>query len=300
MGKFKVVVTVLVSLWLASYLVAQILDTEIGDKIALIKISGILVSTESFGFLQGSTMISSLDIVELIEKAEENKNVKAILLEINSPGGTAVASKEIVRAVKKAEKPVVSLIREVGASGAYWVASASDFIVADEVSLTGSIGVVSSFLEFSELFEEYGVTYEDLKVGEYKDIGSPFRKMTEKERKILLDKMNLIQDYFVEDVALNRDLSENEVREIANGLYYLGVEAEALGLVDSLGGKDLAVNKTKELANITEAQLVIFEKKRGLIDVLGKLSSNSFYFMGRGIGSEVGKVDLEKNIGFRV
>ena len=108
-------------------------------------------------------------------------------MEINSPGGSAVASDEIATAVKNAKKPVISLIREVGASGGYWVASASDYIIANRMSITGSIGVISSYLEFSGLMEKYGVGYERLVAGENKDLLTPYKKL-EADQKALVQK----------------------------------------------------------------------------------------------------------------
>ena len=292
MGKFKIIVIVLVSLWLASYLIAHLVDTEIGDKIAIIPIKGSIVTTMAPTIFQQGT-IGPDEIIPLLKAAEKNENVKGIVLEINSPGGAVLASKEIVEAVKGMEKPVVAWIRDIGTSGAYWVASASDVIVADELSLTGSISVVAAYLEFSELFEEYGVTYESLKTGKYKDIGSPFKKLTDEERALLLKKMDIVHEAFVTDVSENRNLEKEVVDDLATGIYYLGQEAYDLGLVDRLGGKELAMNLTKELANITEAGVLKLEKKSGFFEVFNKLSTDSFYFMGRGIGKELEVFDAE-------
>ena len=150
-------------------------------NVALIPIEGII--TGSGGSYLGSSTISSKSIVEFIEEADKSDNIDAIVLEINSPGGSAVASDEIAEAVKNAKKPVVSFIREVGASGGYWVASASDYIIANRMSITGSIGVISSYLEFSGLMEKYGVGYERLVAGENKDLLSPYTKL-EKTKKL--------------------------------------------------------------------------------------------------------------------
>tara|TARA_Y100000310_G_scaffold344346_2_gene456609 strand:+ start:11920 stop:12819 length:900 start_codon:yes stop_codon:yes gene_type:complete len=295
MGKFKTIIVVLALLLVTSYVLAYFLDTEIGDKIAIVPIKGTILGSDSTSFLTTNAVLSQ-DIVTLLKEAEKNNNVKGIVLAINSPGGTVLASKEIVEAIKGTEKPTVAWIREIGTSGAYWAASASDAIVADELSLTGSIGVISTLLEFSDLFEEYGVTYEGLKTGKYKDIGSPYKKMTEEERVLLLKKLDLIHDYFVEDVSKNRNLPLREVEDFSNGIYYLGIEAKELGLVDYLGGKELAINITKELANITEADTIIYEKKKGWIAMLSEITSEGFFYMGKGMGSEIGKVDVTQTM----
>mgnify|MGYP001595142851 FL=1 len=210
MGKFWKIIGVIVALWVIASVLSNFIATDWRDKIAVIPLEGTIVSSDLSGLVPRITLLSKT-VVDFIKEAEKDDTIKGILLEINSPGGTVVASKEIVQAVKEAQKPVVAYIREIGTSGAYWVASASDFVISDELSLTGSIGVVSTFLEFSELLEEYGVTYEGLKTVKYKDVGSPFRKMTDEERTILLGKMQKIHDAFVKDVAANRDLDEQQV-----------------------------------------------------------------------------------------
>ena len=137
--------------------------SKIGN-VALIPIEGMITVNGAAGF--GASGASSSDVVKFIEKADENTQVQVILLEINSPGGSAVASDEIAAAVKNTEKPVVALIREAGASGGYWIASAADYVIANRMSITGSIGVISSYLEFSGLMEQYGVGYERLVAGD--------------------------------------------------------------------------------------------------------------------------------------
>lgn len=294
MGKIKTILGVLILLFILSSVLAYFIDVDLADTIAIIPLRGTLVSTSSSSLLTADT-ITSDNLLKLLTEAEKNPAVRGIMLEINSPGGTVVASKEVVDKVKSLQKPVVAWIREIGTSGAYWVASASDVIVADELSLTGSIGVISSYLEFSELFDKYGITYEGLKTGKYKDIGSPFKQLTEEERTLLSKKMHYVHDYFVADVSKNRNLPESDVQQLATGIYYLGAEAYELGLVDYLGGKELALNITKQLANITDAEIKTFEPKQSFFDLVSKLSSNAFFFMGKGFGSETAKVELRES-----
>ena len=132
---------------------------SLSGNIALIPIHGVILGTEdSQSFFE--TVTSSLDTVELIEKADKNPNIKAMIFEINSPGGSAVASQEIADAVKKTNKTTVAWVREVGASGAYWIASSANHVVANRASITGSIGVIASYLEFPGLLGKYNVTYQ--------------------------------------------------------------------------------------------------------------------------------------------
>jgi protease-4 len=232
-------------------------------------------------------IVDSATIVDYIKQADQEKSIKAIILEIDSPGGTVVASEEIARAVKQAKKPVVSYIRETGASGAYWIASASDKIVANPLSITGSIGVYSGYLEFSGLFDKYGVTYVDLKSGKYKDTGTPFKELSDDERKILENKLKIIHSIFISDVAKNRNLTLDMTQKLSTGIYYLGLEAYEFGLVDYLGDKDKAIEIAKQLSNITDADLVRYETKNTFLDLFNQLSSSAFFNIGRGVASEI-------------
>ena len=261
-------------------------DVEsLSGNVALIHIDGVIMGSEdSQSFFESTT--SSLDAVELIEKADKNPNIKAIILEINSPGGSAVASEEIANAVKKTNKTTVAWIREVGASGAYWIASSADHIVANRVSITGSIGVIASYLEFPGLLERYNVTYRRLVAGKYKDIGSPFKEMTSEEASVFQQNLDVIRDYFVSEVAKNRNLNKKDVDKIANGLFYLGSQAKDLGLVDELGGKDEVIKYIDGKEDIT-AEIAEYKKEKGILDLLSNAMGKQFYFMGKGLGSSL-------------
>ncbi len=189
-----------------------------------------------------ATTLSSTEIIQNIEQSAQDPRIKAIILEIDSPGGTPVASHEVVKAIKEADKPVVAWIRESGASGAYWIASAADYVISDELSITGSVGVYASYLEFSGLLARYNVTYEQITGGELKALGDPFKELGEFEREVLEEKILLMHNFFLEDVKNNRNLTAEQYEEIRKGSFYLGLEAIELGLVDELGGKAQAIN----------------------------------------------------------
>ena len=262
------------------------LDVEsLSGNVALIPINGVIVGDKDSEFIFES-VTSSPDTVKFIEKADKNPSIKAIILEINSPGGSAVASEEIANAVKKTNKTTVAWIREVGASGAYWVASASDHIVANRVSITGSIGVIASYLEFPGLLERYNVTYQRLVSGKYKDIGSPYRELTEEEKAIFQQNLDAIRDYFVSEVAKNRNLNKKDVDKIANGLFYLGAQAKEFGLVDELGGKDEVISYIEKKEGI-KADIVEYKKEKTLIEILSEILSKQSFFVGKGIGSSL-------------
>ena len=283
-------VFVLIILAVIGFFAAGILSLFVGvdvkslsGNVAVIPIEGVILGSDDSGSFFESTATSQ-DIVELIEKADENTGIKAIILEINSPGGSAVASEEIANAVKRTNKTTVAWIREVGASGAYWVASASDHIVASRVSVTGSIGVIGSYIEFPGLLTRYNITYQRLVSGDYKDIGSPYKEMTNEERVIFLRYLDEIRDYFAGEVAKNRNLSKKDVDKAANGLFYLGAEAQSLGLVDELGGKEEVIRYIEKKEGI-KAELVEYKNEKTLFDVLSKVMSRQSFFVGKGIGS---------------
>ena len=145
--RWLVVIIVLGALYILSSWIGNIAGIDTTDKIAIVPLTGMIVPEDiSISLYQKGT--SAKDIIDSLSAAMESKQVKGIIIEINSPGGTVVASREIAEAVKKSQKPVIALIKDVGASGAYWVASAADVIVADPLSMTGSIGVTASYLEF--------------------------------------------------------------------------------------------------------------------------------------------------------
>ena len=259
---------------------------SLGGNVALIPIEGEITGSRDSGLSFGGAVSLSPDIVEMIEKADKNPSIKAIIFEINSPGGSAVASQEIADAVQKTNKTKVAWIREVGASGAYWIASSSDYVVANRASVTGSIGVIASYLEFPGFLDRYNITYRRLVAGKYKDIGSPFKEMTSEEEAVFQESLDEMRDYFVSEVARNRHMNKKDVDKIANGLFYLGAQAKDYGLVHELGGKSEVINYIERKEKI-KAEIVEYKKHRGLIDVLGDALSQSSFYVGKGIGSEV-------------
>ena len=285
--KIKIIVWTLVILFILSYSLSKVWDIkETTNQIVIIPITG-TITTELTSSLMQQKETSSTAILNYIDLAQRNPNIKGVLLEINSPGGTVVASKEIADKVKQMNKPVVSYIREIGTSGAYWIASSSNVIVADPLSITGSIGVIGSYLEFSQLLEKYGVTYQRLVSGSYKDTGSPFKELTEEEKKILQSKIDLIHLKFVADVSKNRNLPIEKVKELSTGMFYLGAEAKYYGLIDELGNEETAINILKEKAGIKEAKLVRYQQRRTLLDIFSQLYSSSFYYFGQGFSSNL-------------
>lgn len=234
---------------------------------AIIKVQGV-ISTTSGGFFGG--VADSSEIVNLIKQAEQNKRVKAIIIEINSPGGSAVASQEIVDALKSSEKVTVSYIRDAGASGGYWIASATDYIYSSPLSIVGSVGVTAAQLEFAGLLSDYNITYRQLTAGEFKDIGTPLRKLTLEEEQRLQEKLDVMHEYFVNDVSISRNFSDEVIEEIKKADFYVGIQAKELGLVDDFGGRDEAIQYVKQKIG-EEPTIVEYTSKKGLFSVLGSV-----------------------------
>ncbi len=204
--------------------------------VAVIPIQGV-ISVESPQGIFATQVASSTQITRWIEQANADKSVQAILLEINSPGGSAVASDEIVRTLQRVDKPIVAWIRESGASGAYWIASEADIIVANPFSITGSIGVVASYLNFAEFIQRYNITQERLVAGEQKDLASPFMPLSDDQRERMQAKLDAMHEYFLDSVQEARNLTDEQRAEIQSAEFYIGIEAYQKGLVDVLGSR---------------------------------------------------------------
>ena len=216
------------------------LDLSDKDRIALIRVEGVI--------------LDSKETVAELKKFGESSTVKAIVLRIDSPGGGVVPSQEIHDAVKrvrnKNNKTVVASMGTVAASGGYYIASATDRIMANPGTLTGSIGVIMELANFQGLFKKLGVENVVIKSGRYKDIGSPFRKMTPEDRRILQAVMDDVHRQFIEAVAEGRSLDIAEVRSLADGRIFTGRQAKDLMLVDELGNLDDAIRLAADMVGI--------------------------------------------------
>ncbi|EKD27001.1 MAG: hypothetical protein ACD_79C00938G0007 [uncultured bacterium] len=209
------------------------------ENVAHIKINGaIITSEETDSLFRGYDFTIADDVISLLEDIEKDKSIKAILVEINSPGGTPVASAEIANALNKCKVPKVSWIRETGASGAYWVAMVTDFIVCHPMSITGSIGVLANSFGFEKVLELLKIEFRRQVAGSFKDIGSPYRAETEDEKQYIQNIINQIHEEFIKAFIAGRKLDESTARETANGLFYTGTDALDKKLVDKLGSKD--------------------------------------------------------------
>ena len=183
---------------------------------------------------------ASDDILEYLKTAREDDSIQAILIDIDSPGGGPVASEEIANAIKATGKPTVAWVRQYAASGAYWIASAADTIVASPNSDVGSIGVSMSYLDATNANEQDGLTFNSLSTGRYKDTGSPDKPLTDDEKALLERDLYITHENFIAAIAENRGLSLEVVSELADGSTMLGKMALNNGLIDTLGGQEEA------------------------------------------------------------
>ena len=203
----------------------------------------------------GAGYPGSEELAQTISSLDGREDVGAVLFVFNSPGGSVVATREIYQSVDELEKPKVSYFREVAASGAYYVASGTDYIVSDPDALTGSIGVIATFAEMGGLFEKLGINVTAIKSGEHKDIGSSYRNMTAEEQAILQSVVDEIYSEFRGVVLENRKgrLDMAKFEEVSDGRILSGRQAQKVGLVDEVGSKRDAVMKAADLAGIEYA-----------------------------------------------
>jgi protease-4 len=296
-GYVVTIIFLAIAFMLCFFLLIVQIEPPSDANTAVIHVDGVILTGSGPGYFDGNTY--SNDIISFIEDASKNNNIKAIIFEINSPGGSAVASSEINQAIKKARasgKTTVALIREQGTSGAYWIASACDYIITHQLSITGSIGVLASYLEYSGLLERFNITYEQLNAGIYKDTMSPYRELSPEEKLLLQQKVNLIYNAFVKEVALNRNLSEEKVRDLATGMFYIGEEAKNLGLVDELGGKDETLNYVHKRIG-KEPKIKEYVLSSNFLLKLYGLQDKAFFMMGKGIGTTL--VDSQNFLNIR-
>jgi protease IV len=285
----------LVLLILVFVAVFSIMGLSTGNTVAVIPLQGEIGYSPS-SLLSGD-VVTPETIDQEIKQAEDDPSVSAIVLEINSPGGSPVASEEIMTTVKECKKPVVAWITDTGASGAYLVASSADKIVANPASTVGSIGVILTLTDLSQLYQMIGVDQYSIKAGEYKDMGADYRNLTPEETEMLQEMVDQDYDYFITLVAQNRQLDESYVRSIAEGKIYTGTQAKDIKLVDETGGKQKALDLAAQLGGIKGSYHVItITPTETLEDVMNNFSSSTAYYLGKGIGSFMQKGAIQYDL----
>ncbi|GJQ26046.1 MAG: signal peptide peptidase SppA [Phycisphaerae bacterium] len=234
------------------------------NRIALIEVSGILMNSHQMGlFSEGEHPVSFL--VEKLQAAAKDDRVKAIVLRINSPGGSVTASdtmyEELLAFRKKTGKPVIAYFQDVSASGAYYLSCAADEIIAQRTSVTGSIGVIMQMMDVSGTLGKIGVVTDAITSGAFKDAGSPLRKMKPEERKVFQDLVDGFYNQFVDIVAAGRPkLTREQIVKLADGRVYNAQQALEAGLIDRIGTLDDALTAAKTRANIKRANVVVYHR----------------------------------------
>ncbi len=257
-----------------------------GDNVAVIPLQGEIAYGSSS--ISGGSVITPENVQSAILKAEEDSTVSAILIDVNSPGGSPVASEEIMNTIKKSKKPVVVWISDMGASGAYLAVSSADKIIASPSSMVGSIGVIMELTDLSKYYQNNGVNKYSIKAGQYKDMGVDYRPLTTAERNMLQGMVDQDYDHFITIVSENRHLDKNYTASIAEGKIYTGTQAKDLKLIDETGGKNRALDMAAELGGIKGSYNTInISPSSGLADILNSLSSRIAYSIGMGIGNNL-------------
>ncbi len=237
------------------------------------------ISGGNVGVVQVDQTISQSDhILNCLKRFDEADNIKAIIVRINSPGGEVGPSQEIYEQIRKVSgrKKIIASMGSIATSGGYYIASAADKIIANKGTLTGSIGVIMSFTNVQGLMKKVGLGSTTVKSGLYKDIGSPVRKMSAEETEMLQSLSDNIHEQFIADIAEGRNMAESEIRNLADGRIFTGQQAVEVGLIDSLGNFDDAVEYAGKIANIKGKLNLVYpvSEPRSLYELLG-LCANS-------------------------
>ena len=244
-----------------------------GDAVAIVRVEGVIVPGEApppNPFSGDAGAAYSQQVVENLKQAEENEDVKSVILYVDSPGGSVYASDEIYLQVKAMTKPVVVSMNSLAASGGYYVSAPADEIWASPHTLTCSIGVIFQFINVEGFSEEYGITAVTITSGKFKDVGNPFREFTEDDEQLLRAIVDEAYAEFVRIVAEGRHMSEEEVRKIADGRICTGKQAKAANLVDELGYFPDVLKRAAELGGIEgEPRTIEYDRAPTLFEALG-------------------------------
>lgn len=226
--------------------------TGSGD-VAIISVEGMIADSEPF--------------IEQLERYQDRKDVQAIVIRIESPGGVVAASQEMYDAIKRArdgEKPVIASMGSIAASGGYYIALGADSIVANPGTLTGSIGVLMDFPQMTKMMNKLGIEFHSVTSGPLKDAGSPYREWDEETREYFKSIVMNTYEQFVEAVAREREMDAEQARKLADGRVFTGEQAFEHGLIDSLGGLHEAVQLAADMAGITGEPTTVKPTRRDI------------------------------------
>ncbi len=265
------VILILVGIYVI-WVAAQQIAFGLRPKVALVRLSGPISESLDTGLLGGGG-ITPAQVEGFLKRAEHDPSVKALVLRIDSPGGTVAASQAIASHIKKfrekTKKPVVVSMGDIAASGGYYISLYADKILAHAGTTTGSIGVIALFFSVEELLKNLGIKPEIFKSGKYKDIFRGLRPLSDEERTLLQQYVDELYEQFIQAVADGRRLPIERVRELATGQVYSGVQALSLGLIDQLGDLDDAIKIAGELAGVPEPAVIEYRPAApGLLELL--------------------------------
>ena len=237
------------------------------DRVVIVDVDGELANDRNRGGFGASENPVSM-FIEKLDKAAADSRVKAVVLRINSPGGTVAATDMMYNALCKfrarTRLPVVAIIEDVGASGGYYLACGADRIMAHHSSIVGSIGVIMQTFSLAEMLDNVGIASKAITSGVYKDVGSPLKPLAPKDLKLLQGIVDSFYEQFVREVRKGRpDMTAERVRALADGRVFTGVQAKANGLVDELGYLDSAIAAAKRLAGARRVKVVIYHRPFG-------------------------------------
>ncbi len=238
------------------------------DKVAVIYVQGTLITSSVPG---GLGYVSSEEVSDNIRKALRDENVKAIVLRVNSGGGSATAGEEIYTEVRKASDsgiPVIISMGDVAASAAYHLSAPADIIIANPSTMTGSIGTIWTFQNLSEYYDSEGIDYYIVKSGEFKDMGGSWRGLSDDEKEYANKVVAEIYSNFVMDVAEGRDMSVTEVKDLADGRIYTGRKAKELGLIDEFGNLYDSIDRAAEAGGIEGDPTIVYLNKPSISSLL--------------------------------
>ena len=273
-------------------------ETVIGgsgtDKILLIPVKGVITGQSSKKLFQETPSIVD-SVKQQLKQARDDNAIKAVILEINSPGGGITASdiiyKKVLEFKEQTDKKVIVCMQDVAASGAYYISAAADKIISHPTTITGSIGVIMPLINIANLAEKYGIQDNSIKSGDMKSIGSPLKKMSDAERKVLYDIVDEMYTRFINIIAAGRDMELEDVRKLSDGRIYTGVQALENGLVDQLGYIEDAITLAKDITGLNEAKVIKYKRAFNLAEIFEGS-------MGNLLGDRTIKFSLQASAGY--
>jgi protease IV len=250
----------------------EVIEEGMNGKIVVLNLDGVIQDTAPSSLIN-TTSYNHRQFLEMLDEAGKDSNVDGIILRVNTPGGGVVESAEvhdkILEIQAEYEKPVYVSMGNTAASGGYYISAPADKIVAHPATLTGSIGVIMQGYDLSGLTDKLGIEFNTIKSGEYKDIMSTFREMTDEERVLLQEMIDDMYGDFVQVIVDGRGMSEEKVRELGDGRVYTGNQAKENGLVDELGSLDDTIAMMKEDYELGNAEVVKYNNPLGWESVFG-------------------------------